>query len=1788
MDQIPHIDIDIPTLRLSNPQSQVQILRTALSKSSSPTSPSSSPSSSTSPSPSSSPDKAKAITQTLLSAIQTGSLPPCIIHIWLCISPDPHSIHLSLTQRFSLAVRNAGIVAFGRALRDASRWRYVWDALGGVRGVVELLNGFSVRELGRVCVAIVRAAKASSSSSSSSSSARRDGAGDEQLEERREEMTALLKALLPDVFPETQIRTPDPRPLAKYYRRLLPACSQEVVMGVLLDGSAKGGDWDDVREGSILRLQMDTVKKLIVKSLLKGTKVPAWLSRWFWESSPGKESLSCLPWSMGFSMEVMRLLVDRNLKPEGGIRHFFLENVVRRLTRRRVLKGKPNAELEREAIDLAVAYLRRNPKAATPGELLARYGLVHLVSIRWSRGLETFDGPLAELLSMLCSQGKDVSLSAFVRLLEGMERHMRYDYLRSCFRLVASRDIESESDLKDMDISWLSYTLLQDLDTSQAVSLFQRLRAARGDVGLIDTGPYKSVLCTSATYASSGQGDACLTYITLLTRNGEFMEAEALARAQIQERRKKAASSSDQQQRAWYARSAIHYATASGSRDCVNEIYAWAHRFVRDPLTCATLYGQYTREFKDLICGVPQRWDGVDLARLKAEIAEANAVLRLLFNTACLGLREPSFAFQTWSPTLKLFRKIVHRRIMRLRRAKGIIDSDELYRAVWEDTVRLLIDVEKLGLTAGYERLELNCMGGILSFQTFGGKKQLREDVESPCTYRFLDELARARDELWREVRPRIYPAAASLPEPYLRGLPIQVLTTPYEITVSNLDEVAPYIARRANAAVFLNQAQAAVPFPQDDEGRAAIGNFIDSYGSAVRMLVPKELDVEEKKRRIERIWRHICIFSRSRMSEEETVRYWRDLPGIFDDDLKDLWPSLPDPYKHFADVPVVPTVEEPSIPEEWNPLPPPTRPDLKERKLEEVTYLDMSKDISRFSAHSSRITDHRSYFLPSIPAHSFKDHPSGRGRGTNEQRKSLRTRILASPFPSERDVRFPALYLDAAFLSREHEGTMDVIEHHLQHVPPTLLAQVARNTLDTLSQSDPEQAGFINLENKAFTLLALLSKSDRPGLATDMAVETILQRPEASSWHRSLLSPRIFRRLSASESRQCFVAFENAIIAKLDEQAQAKKAKATLDDEEKEPTPDTKSEQQQQQEPYVKVTTVKFLAQLLQGSRFVPEDFAIDVLTRLAQKASHVDIKQAILSSLLQIYKDASPSLAKGILVALEEHFIPLIGTLDERRPITEEAWTAAEATLTPPEVDLTSAETTPMLTAVLGFLGSVEYDYPRQKPFLERIVFPILDGLKQEMKRWLTIFLASVSARTEDVLPHLPLVPRSLDVWVKLFRESGTTVPQAVLDEYVGYLLFCISPSPAVVALNERLMKADPNFKAKPHVQTWLSLYNRGIEIVKAQSAFHYLFDLDENGWATQRSNQSADASSGEARILITASSIKSSILTLFAATLRADSPHYAYVAHLLQEFGPTRYHYGSGVRWKASREVVEEVIRCVEDFERGDKGGGVPIVPDTHALRLALLSYPTEDEEDEDEEQGEKKGNEQNKDDEGREKDKVKEGHNSDETATLSNKDAIKLRSRDDACHLFAGQIAAVVDDMIDAVSSAGIPYHGKLTEVKKCFAYMMGVERIYVSLWLGRHEIPGAETAVSAESGGDSNAKEQVLVRLKQALLVELAAELLKVVRWNWGVTVLGNERRILEKRVDEMLERWRKSSDERIRRLGYTVANPCVEVAKKDKEGDKGKKPWTLFTPSDWGSSSSEDKAWEEYVGGLGV
>ena len=664
-------------------------------------------------------------------------------------------------------------------------------------------------------------------------------------------------------------------------------------------------------------------------------------------------------------------------------------------------------------------------------------------------------------------------------------------------------------------------------------------------------------------------------------------------------------------------------------------------------------------------------------------------------------------------------------------------------------------------------------------------------------------------------------PAVTTLKPPLPRGLPIQCLMGPVNVAVDSAFTQTPFLADRAAAVVLTDPAVGLVEITDDKEVRHAIGQFIDSFGDALAIHVMQCPTGNERDSRVHAAWSHaINELSRGRLSKSEAELFWRNM-------FKKAIPhvNLPDSEsKMKQEFPVIPTDGDPREPFEWNPAALVT-PKVESRELP-VTILDCMIAAPRWLQWKTRlefrVPKPETQGIASAPIWSPQRLETLRKIPSSVQEGMIATallvesskiqgpsRILASPFPSENNVRYPSLFLDHDFLlSREAlNPPADVaLSYFIKMVPSTLLLDLTVSALDALSRTPSDSTKLSSTERTAYGLLKLLSRSDRPDLASHLIVRTILDRPDASSWHRQLLSKTFIRSLWAGEAQDIISSFASSILEVLQHQV------TSSSNQQKAEGSNTSSDR------YIKITTVKFLAQILNDADFVPPEFCVDVLSKLLQTASHLDIRVAVLESMLSRLghrADSSSNALTERLMSALEMTIPTLGSLNERKQTQEADWTESEKTEKLPEVyeDGGMKAFPPMLNVMLNALTShgTSSDILRTG-LVRRIVLPVIEKSKEQSARWVKMFtLKHLPAGQSIQAPYFPVRPSIL---AYVIHNCSGEVPKNILDLHHQFFLTNISPPAGLIQLTNKV-NSDIELRDSNEGQYWLSSYGQGAEV-------------------------------------------------------------------------------------------------------------------------------------------------------------------------------------------------------------------------------------------------------------------------------------------------------------------------------------------------------------------------------------
>ncbi|KAL8666790.1 MAG: hypothetical protein Q9168_007412, partial [Polycauliona sp. 1 TL-2023] len=1302
-------------------------------------------------------------TSQLLDAVRHESLPPTVFNTWLTVCQSDEAVAMSLKQDFSCLVRKYAIAEFGRKM-ERSSWESIWNALGGVQGIITLLSEFSVVEIKQACTLLGK---------------RNRGLG---FPHRESCLEQLLRALVPLYRNASDAKVADQRPLLQFYARLVPGCPTNFVVDLL--DQADNPLRAHVSPAGIVRYHPDLLVQIIHRF---GFIWPSYACL-IYDLPSGKRDAA----NVSQAMHILLTLLDGAAKDNiAGLSPHHTIGFVAGPLLRRAIKNKVSDDTIMHVIRKTLAYVERHPGEIGWSRSHGPAFLCHLASY-WSRKdaikQSAPDIALSECLGLYgVSERNNVYGSTF-ELAQNLypKIHQRHRYLLLC--KVMQSFTKPGIDLNDLASDHSSTypnwpcRLFIGMTTGEALALLKRLSNTRQD------GNFLAIEGDNSIFSQPSKSNGIRTDPGLLLTYLSRGQAGAISQAEvaIKQMQSKSASSREQTDRAFFAKSAMFYAIASGSLDLYHGVITWCRRYIKDPMTARTVFGDgsvLTAEGIDLLSGMyNDKLQAPSTAADHWQVAKANHVVLELFNICCSALKEPSFNVNDWDAIKSIYGSVVQRRmhITTLLQQNQHGSETVILDQVWTNTIDTLIAVERTACKPEHERLCFNSASGPLGF----GVPNLpgaESDRFSSASYIFLDRLAQARDELWRDIRSSYNPTAVCLSHPWPRGVPVQH-HVPFDIANNESSGCTPYISSRVVKIVFMNKEDSISAVPSDEDTRSAIGGFVESYQTSLQIHILQVPSERARYEEIIRAWEHAMKITRGRMTEGEAVRFWR---GHFQAALSSIKLDLPKDTLERQEYPLLPKFDGEEGTQEWDPAY--NQPAATKSRSLPATAIDCflngspsTNDVFTCFREPHAVTPS---FVPS-PIWSLGD--ARRRPGAVEEAliasallfidttNNKRSRLLAKPFPSNEVPRFSSLILDSDFLIYQNLSStqaLEVLRNGLIRMPSTLLLSLATGILKS-SLSDAPTDSTTATSDIGCRLLALCTKIDQPQIACDLILRTIIECPDTSAWHRQFLSKSLLSRLSATDAARLLKSFGTAIEAKLDAQgsSEVKGDKAS--------------------KPAVKVTTVKYLAQLLDQSSFISPRESLDILSSLFSKSNHRDIHHAIAESMLGMLAvtaiDDTSASVDQVLQALRA-LVPVVGRLTERIDIKEKDWIAFAQGAKIPVIE--DQDTPPLLFSLLLYHAS-RSNLPKsvRQNLVDEIILPAYELGRAAYKRWVKVLRSRYSSSSDpEILSSIPARPVALAAMLRTIPEM---LPEVYFTEWHRYVEANLKPSADLRAAIDRLV--------------------------------------------------------------------------------------------------------------------------------------------------------------------------------------------------------------------------------------------------------------------------------------------------------------------------------------------------------------------------------------------------------------
>ncbi|CAG9995709.1 unnamed protein product [Clonostachys byssicola] len=1347
------VGFDIERLRAGTPAEQSTVLKAALAENLE-----------TSPSQ---------LTDILISHVKEGSVSPSVIQIWLGVARSP-IVAVDVTQkcRGSLAWQY-GVKSLFKYICNEATFKPTWNSIGGAQGLVSLMAELSLKDIRALCTAIQKTAKSAPDNSPLRA-------------ERQEHMSELLQLLC------SKDSNPDQRPLRSVYARIAPACTPAVAQ-----------EWAT----KIEQREVEDATGAVIRGLREA----------HWDVF--RQTTFEKTFSDGWRLDL------KPLKPFCDRDFDFLLTVVQKLSELDSLRGLPPSEF----LTFVAPFARRASKLKQHlaqfwtliNECLRKHdslraqilpcktmwhrpaGLISPALMAWRHDSNNGygDDHLATLIGFIHKNMCTPVL--LVELTSTVSPSMRYPLTRLFFKHGVPYQFDLGPPLHTQSAMLsnvkLPTALLENLPEVEALNLFERWLEANPDLQFIHGhGSNRGSLISCYLDPELNIPDVHIMR-ALLIRQAQGNDTvlpidpsavlENLRNEELERRRREAMRGQDSAKRGFYAQSAMALSIALGDVKLMTETLVWCRRFLKDSLAARQIFNHTwygASETRDLVAALGTSHANIE--DVLAAIYQANEFILSFLETASLAVQEPSFEPHIWQRPIAMVTMAASDRLARINGLQDRLNlsDDEVYDAVLKPTLDLIIAAESHVLKAENERL-------------YPGQRST--DITVPDStisatrqpaLRFLDAVAKARDDMWLKARVEQNPAVFTLQKPWPRGLTLESL----DVKSSGWDHIiVPYVEQRAEAVIFCDPKFLLAPFPEDEETQLAIGGFLENWTDALGLWT-----YHDRGDRARRAWSYaLDELSRDRMTREEAERFWKpvfegagiqtDLLGI-DQSMNDRLP---------AELPQQPEV--PGQPEEWDPDPMLhglSRKVSKKRVLSEATCLDRMLQPPKRHRDTEWRSDNalaEDYEIPIVPAseppkefwqllpsrrsslaHSLVDAFVAAAVLSLNSTYGLESVLLKKPFPNASGWRFPAVYLEEEFLERtgkSHDGALEILTRLNKHVPPQLLETLASSILERIeSEKSVAQAPY-----EVFTkVVKLLSRSNEPSLAVPLISRFVLDFPNASSWHRAVLNKGTLTPLDHQATEDFFSSLCTSFAERLSYKSKKK--------------------------PNLKITTIKMILELLGNTEYVGPSFSFDIIARkLLRHANHIDVRVKALSSLLEVYKQNPTPEA---LAVLRNYAVPMAASLNERlKPLTEEDWQAIEnSDAKLPEVSVGSEET-PVVDLLQG------NRHPHTFEEIGDLAYEAQRLSVTENARWIRLFLKrnelTLTSESLDVLCSIPKFPWAIS---STFGCSWLTkVPRDLFQAVARHHFFCLQLPQDIVAINEALKKL-PNYSLSNPVVRWLEL--------------------------------------------------------------------------------------------------------------------------------------------------------------------------------------------------------------------------------------------------------------------------------------------------------------------------------------------------------------------------------------------
>ena len=744
---------------------------------------------------------------------------------------------------------------------------------------------------------------------------------------------------------------------------------------------------------------------------------------------------------------------------------------------------------------------------------------------------------------------------------------------------------------------------------------------------------------------------------------------------------------------------------------------------------------------------------------------KVNEVLRTLLEVLVLSLREPTVSDELDWSVYGFFNNFI----------KGRVDAVKLYRKAGLGTESEMGDILLMSLVpvmVEYERVALKDQEAHWHYLTMS--LDYATVLRSLPAVAFLDRLTESVDAVYQKHRREKYPSVLELPEGH-RGDSIDSLVRNRDFGACVLQnpETAPYTSNRLRQLLFHRVDVVTAPVPQ---GIKDIWTYADNMRFAVDSYL-RSFHPKERKDALVSLWRY---YSASANQYGDYLQLIRNF--LFD----------------FADNSELHTVQKiihpPRLPEatylekvspgsnevmEWNPAP--EEENTKEAKEHPVPLLyymvrgNLDGDGFKLSPDTEETSIPVWGWSPIYKWKKETNMDLFRGLSVPKREAMLLSALLyldtvtddsnakigSTPFPNAESPRYPAIRLSDEFISKVSDlgpqTAVVIVRAYVKNAPAQVLRDLAMRFLDKIDKVPRTDPDYKQLFTCTVSLLKYVVLSDYPELAVDPILRVIENNPNDSTYHRELKLLTLGRRLRPEAAVSYLERFASFVCEALQEQ-QNRKGNDNNEDKPKR---------------FVKVTTVKMLAQVIAQADFIPTSTSLDILKKVFHLSYQIDMRVEVVRATMAIFD----RIAAGPAIEDTFRFFASLTFAaagpSETETVTEADWAAAGETLP----NVTPYKYRPL---VWLFIKDVVYSLPARHrvTYVHNVLLPLVDESTNQHNRWMDAFLDRLGLSRKDPNINIPSFgPFHLEMVDIIMQYWTNYLPFSFLERYhrpwaLGYL--------------------------------------------------------------------------------------------------------------------------------------------------------------------------------------------------------------------------------------------------------------------------------------------------------------------------------------------------------------------------------------------------------------------------------